>query len=899
MNSVHECLTDNIIHQLIECELDDNATATAEEHLSQCDRCRTAMESAMSQADWWRKARDSLVAQDDAHAAEDSEACSSDLLSLLGPTDHPQMLGRIDQYEVSGVIGRGGMGVVFKALDTSLNRFVAIKMLAPQLSAWGAARKRFAREGQAAAAVVDDYVLPIYGVNEWRGMPYLVTQYSRGTTLQRRIQNGGPLETKEITRIAMQAARGLAAAHAQGLVHRDVKPSNILLDGNVERAMLTDFGLARAVDDASITQTGIIAGTPQYMSPEQARGANVDARSDLFGLGCVMYAMCTGHPPFRGENSFAILKSIAEMEPQSIREINPEIPAWMCLVVSRLMAKSPDDRYASAAEVANLLGDCLAHLQQPTLKELPCSLKTTSPPWFRSTIVKAAFLMLGFVLFGILGLALAQSNPPEIDGDWVDQEWGNIHIAKTEDGKWSGRFTGTTAGTPGKITLAWSRISRRFNGKWEEGEKAPFGDLSIRVVDGQIRGAYSIDKQFITDATASQLADLAWNRSTEAEPDVLKRIPHLGRLFDNKQARDRIHSEESTTDKEAPSPASRAESETLSLLGQISKTSPPVWAIPSTNKIENHDQSPRFLNNDRILWGADIVDVKTGNRVATCDFRANMDIVSAMRLSQNRKFLVFRGETPIPQRSIPNRTGWVQVWDVERGGLFVGTHMRPDDENVDVDVTNDGQTVAMASRSGVTLWNTATGTKTKTLPVDLDDFPPGLKVFNPEFLRFSPDNKWLVAFSLNTGIYWQWQTDQKPRVISLGRRLQTFAFSPDSRFLAEGPDSRTNIQLRDVSSTDVLRTFFDEVDSPMITSGLTFTPDGKTLVASNSISLIESIKVPHRLHFWDVQTGTIKRQMATGQFVPGQLDISPDGKWLAVQLGDNKTTVLAVWPVEE
>ncbi len=898
MNSVHECLTDKIIHQLIECELDDNATATAEEHLSQCDRCRTAMESAMSQADWWRKARESLAAQDDAHAAEDGESSYSDLLSLLGPTDHPQMLGRIDQYEVSGVIGRGGMGVVFKALDTSLNRFVAIKMLAPQLSAWGAARKRFAREGQAAAAVVDDYVLPIYGVNEWRGMPYLVTQYSRGTTLQRRIQNGGPLETKEITRIAMQAARGLAAAHAQGLVHRDVKPSNILLDGNVERAMLTDFGLARAVDDASITQTGIIAGTPQYMSPEQARGANVDARSDLFGLGCVMYAMCTGHPPFRGENSFAILKSIAEKEPQSIREINPEIPAWLCLVVSRLMAKAPDDRYASAADVANLLGDCLAHMQQPTLKELPCSLKTTSPPRIFSTLGKAAFIMLGFVLFGILGLALAQSNPPEIDGDWVDQEWGNIHIAKTEDGKWSGTFTGTTAGTPGKITLAWSRISRRFNGKWEEGEKAPFGDLSIRVVDGQIRGAYSIDKQFITDATASQLADLAWNRSTEAEPDVLRRIPHLGRLFDNKEARDRSHGIEPTPHGMAPNAAPVAEAGSVSLPEQISKESPPLWAISNSEMHQTMELGPLFLDNDRVLWGADIFDAKSGNHVGGLAAKEYTDTITVTRLSYNRKFLAIRGETPIPQRSIPNRTGWVQLLSLEQGRLF-GTHIRPDDERTDVDVTNDGQTVAIASMSGVSLWNTATGTKTKTLPVDLDDFPKGLRHFSPEFLRFSPDNKWLVAFSSNCGVYWEWQTDRKPQVISLGRRLEMFAFSPDSQFLAEGPCSRTNIQVRKMGSFDVLRTFFDEVDSSLVARGLTFTPDGKTLVAGNNETLIESIKIPHRLHFWDVQTGTIKKQMATGEFRPRQLDISPDGKWLAVRLDNDGTPALAVWNVEE
>ena len=161
-----------------------------------------------------------------------------------------------------------------------------------------------------------------------------------------------------------------------------MKPSNILLDGTVERALLTDFGLARAVDDASITRTGIIAGTPQYMSPEQARGGSVDARSDLFGLGCVLYAMCTGRPPFRADSSYAILRMITDDEPRSIREINPDIPEWLCLLISRLMAKSPDARFENALEVAALLEQCLAHVQQPTTEALPKELEmnaTTVP----------------------------------------------------------------------------------------------------------------------------------------------------------------------------------------------------------------------------------------------------------------------------------------------------------------------------------------------------------------------------------------------------------------------------------------------------------------------------------------------------------------------------------------
>src|SRR5262249_23305682 len=153
-----------------------------------------------------------------------------------------------------------------------------------------AARRRFAREAKAAAAVVHDNVVPIHHVDTASGLPYLVMQYVPGPSLQQRLDASGPLELEEILRIGMQTAEGLAAAHAQGIVHRDVKPANILLENGVERVRLTDFGLARTVDDATQTQSGLLAGTPAYMAPEQARGEALDHRADLFSLGSVLYA---------------------------------------------------------------------------------------------------------------------------------------------------------------------------------------------------------------------------------------------------------------------------------------------------------------------------------------------------------------------------------------------------------------------------------------------------------------------------------------------------------------------------------------------------------------------------------------------------------------------------------
>ena len=176
---------------------------------------------------------------------------------------------------------------------------------------------------------------------EFRGLPYLVMQYIPGRSLQERLDASGPLEVKEILRIGTQAARALAAAHAQGVVHRDIKPANILLENCIERVKLTDFGLARAIDDASLTQSGVIAGTPQYMAPEQARGEPVDARSDLFALGAVLYAMAGGRPPFRADSAMAVLKRVCDDRHRSIRELNPDIPDWLEAIIDRLLAKEP------------------------------------------------------------------------------------------------------------------------------------------------------------------------------------------------------------------------------------------------------------------------------------------------------------------------------------------------------------------------------------------------------------------------------------------------------------------------------------------------------------------------------------------------------------------------------
>lgn len=289
--------------------------------------------------------------------------CERVTLDFLEPPRHPELLGRLERYEVERVLGTGGMGVVLRAFDTDLHRIVAIKVLASHLAHNSSARRRFAREAQAAAAVVHPSVVPIYNVESDAKTPYIVMHYVAGQSLQRRVDVSGPLPIVDALRIAQQTAAGLSAAHAQGLVHRDVKPANILLEEKIDRVLLSDFGLARAVDDASLTKTGIVAGTPHYMSPEQALGEAVDHRSDLFSLGSVLYFMLTGHPPFRASSAMAVLHRICQFPHRSLVEVNRDVPIEVSQLVDRLLAKNTSARIASAAEAEKEISTLLNHLQ--------------------------------------------------------------------------------------------------------------------------------------------------------------------------------------------------------------------------------------------------------------------------------------------------------------------------------------------------------------------------------------------------------------------------------------------------------------------------------------------------------------------------------------------------------
>lgn len=391
-------LSEQLLLDFLENRLSQQEVQGVESHLDACQRCASSLNHAAGdQALWslvgelsddeiddqWRSYDSSRTSL--SYSTEQTEQDSQQhvrrkatlelIRPLLNSSDDPRSEGRIGNYEVLGLIGSGGMGIVVKARDVSLDRVVAIKILAPHLAAFESSRRRFEREAKSAAAVKHEGIIPIYGVDSHAGIPYLVMPYEVGPSLAQRIANSGRLSVEESLSVAAQLAESLAAAHRSGLVHRDIKPSNILLAPGTERALLMDFGLALATEEQAITMTGMLTGTPLYMSPEQARGEEVDGRSDLFSLGTVLFAMLTGETVAKPGNGYSIVRFIGSEPMPSIRTIDPSLPAWLDAFVGRLHEVDVDARVQSADDVAELANGCLVHLRNPKQHPLPAALE--------------------------------------------------------------------------------------------------------------------------------------------------------------------------------------------------------------------------------------------------------------------------------------------------------------------------------------------------------------------------------------------------------------------------------------------------------------------------------------------------------------------------------------------
>jgi serine/threonine protein kinase len=429
MVTTNRCATPQELTMVLHDRCEPNELTRWTEHIESCAACHSQLSSIAAPAELWDESRQQLIESD----AEDD-----------GPTsDPPPKI--LAHYRVEGVIGYGGMATVYRGFDPQLNRPVAIKILHEHLAKSGNSRQRFLREAQSAAAISHPNVVPIYGVHQSAGKTFLVMPLVSGGSLQQRIDREGPLPLADAINIALQIAESLQAAHARGVIHRDVKPANILLEDGNKRVVLSDFGLARTLDDASITASGLIAGTPAYMSPEQARGETVDYRTDLYSLGSVLFAMCTGHAPFQSTSTLKLLRDISDTPFPSVRRYQEQLPAWVDQLISHLTAPKLEDRVASASQVCPWMRECLLHTLNSD-EPLPVGLrsnpeKTMTRKW-ASWGLAAIVLSMSAIALGLqFGQSPSQSDSQQdtIPG-WQDPLDQEIQELKTDIDAWFGKL---------------------------------------------------------------------------------------------------------------------------------------------------------------------------------------------------------------------------------------------------------------------------------------------------------------------------------------------------------------------------------------------------------------------------------------------------------------------------
>ncbi len=267
------------------------------------------------------------------------------------------------QYAIERELGRGGMGIVVLARDERLDRRVALKVLPPTLAEQSDTRERFLREARMSAQLSHPNIVPVYRADDIGGFAFFAMGFVDGETMGDRIRDRGALAPAEVVRILREVSWALAYAHARGIVHRDVKPDNILLERSSGRAIVTDFGIARADFNPSLTQDGLVLGTVHYMSPEQSSGDALDGRSDLYALGCVGFLALSGRLPFEGQSPQSILIAHATKEPPPLRSIAPQVPAPLAAVIDQCLRKAPADRFATGEELAEALGKAIGAVE--------------------------------------------------------------------------------------------------------------------------------------------------------------------------------------------------------------------------------------------------------------------------------------------------------------------------------------------------------------------------------------------------------------------------------------------------------------------------------------------------------------------------------------------------------
>jgi len=439
---------------------------------------------------------------------------------------------QIGAYRIERRLGRGGMSTVYLAEQSGLNRKVALKVMSAELAEDERFRERFVRESELAASLDAPNVLPVYEAGEHDGVLFIAMRFVDGTDLQGLLEQG-PLDPALTVEIVTQVARALDAAHAKGLVHRDVKPANILLARGdaveIDHVYLSDFGLTkRAASDSGLTGTGVFAGTLSYAAPEQFEGTRLDARTDVYSLGCVVFECLTGSPPFRREQDAALMYAHLNEPPPSVSELRPDLPAAVDEVISRAMAKDPDRRFQRAGELAGAFGSALepgASSPRPTKRLVG-----------KVALVAAAVGILAGVAFALVGPDVGDGSSPSgsggtSSGSAAAPPGGSLLRIDAETGEPVATFSeipGLGAGGPFRPLLAIGE-----GGAWlySFGHQTPFL-LEIDEETGSVRGRLTFDA-VIGGGPALAVGERTVSLSGAGEPGQVTRVnPSTGDFLD-------------------------------------------------------------------------------------------------------------------------------------------------------------------------------------------------------------------------------------------------------------------------------------------------------------------------------------------------------------------------------
>lgn len=428
---------------------------------------------------------------------------------LLPPVQDDE-IGRLGKYRVLRLLGAGGMGMVFKAENIALRRAVALKVMKPEEERKGEhSGQRFLREARAMAAIKHDNLVTIYDIDREGETIFIAMELLEGMSLDHWIARAEADDIAEIVRISREIAVGLSAIHKSGLVHRDLKPTNLWLEAPDGRVKILDFGLARETGgDAQLTETGILVGTPAFLSPEQARGKRADFRSDLFSLGCVLYRMCTKELPFRGENTLDQLAALAADRPTPVPDLNPRVPGALSDLIMELLAKAPEDRPASAQEVAERLLEIKRSLtrrrkatarsrQRQTVRTEVIDNQEQSP-WWQSTAAKIGLMIAIFatLLIAVILVVVAVNKQDSLNANGgAGQKEFLSEMPKLATMNWP--FHQRKKGKGPKPPPPPKEI---FDGVSVQGKPSPHGIFmhAAPQPEGPASISYRLDKQFRT-----------------------------------------------------------------------------------------------------------------------------------------------------------------------------------------------------------------------------------------------------------------------------------------------------------------------------------------------------------------------------------------------------------------